>query len=407
MTTDTAKVRTVAIAGHGSSGKTSLIDTALFVSGTVGTHHKVDQGNSLADCSPDEIERKITIHSKPLLCEWNNHQVYLLDTPGVADFVGDAVAAIHAADAAVVVVDGVSGVEVGTRRAWKLLDELETPRLIFVNKLDKENSDFFKCVDQIRAAFGKNCIPFELPVGKQAEFSKVVNLRTTAAADVPDELKDQFSQAHDSLEEAAAEQDDALIEKYLEGERLTVEQITEGTHEGIKKGAIIPIFCGSAEKEIGLRQLLDAVVALLPAPTERLALPVEGEAQPDLKPDAPFCGFVFKVTVDPYAGALAYVRVVSGRLTPNSEVINPRSGNKEKITQLLRVQGKKQDPVDAAGPGDIVAVPKLKDTHINDTLCSAGQSVRFAAIHFPTPVDRKSTRLNSSHSQQSRMPSSA
>lgn len=385
MSTETAKVRTVAVVGHGSSGKTSLIDTTLFMAKAVPTHHTVDQGNSVADSMPDELERKITIHAKPLYCEWEDHHIYLLDTPGVADFVGDAIAAIHAADAAIIVVDGHNGVEVGTRRAWRLLNELQKPRLIFVNKLDKEHSDFARCVEQIRSAFGKNCIPFELPVGKEADFSKVINLRTTPEAEVPAELKEQFAQAHESLEEAAAEQDDKLLEEYLGGQSLTVEEITTGTHEGIKKGDIVPIFCGSAVKEIGMRQLLASVVALLPSPLERAALPV-AEGELELAVDAPFCGFVFKVTVDPFAGHLAYVRVVAGTLKPNVDVLNPRSGAKERVGQLLRVQGKTQTPVQVAGPGEIVAIPKLKDTHIDDTLCDPGQQVKFAPIHFPTPV---------------------
>ena len=166
MPFDTSKVRAVAVVGHASSGKTSLIDGALFMAKAVPTHGRVANGSSAADCSPDEIERKITIHAKPLHCKWQDHQICLLDTPGVADFYGDTMAAIRAADAAIVVVDGVNGVEIGTRRVWKLLDEMQKPRLIFVSKLDKENSDFFRCVEQIRSAFGKNCIPFELP-GRQ------------------------------------------------------------------------------------------------------------------------------------------------------------------------------------------------------------------------------------------------
>ena len=385
MTTDTAKVRTVAVVGHGSSGKTSLIDTTLFMAKAVPTHPRVDSGTSVADCAPDEVERKITIHAKPLTCQWEDHAIYLLDTPGVADFIGDAIAALHAADAAILVVDGVGGVEVGTRRAWRLLDQLQKPRLFFVNKLDKEHSDFFKCVESIRAAFGKNCIPFELPVGRETGFSKVINLRTTAATDVPAELQEQYAAAHESLEEAAAEQDDALLEKYLGGTHLTVEEITAGTHAGVTKGTIVPIYCGSAMKEIGCRQLLSSVVALLPSPLEREALPI-AEGEINLAANAPFTGFVFKVTVDPYAGHLAYVRVVAGTLKPNSEVINVRSGGKEKIGQLLRMQGKASVPVNQAGPGEIVALAKLRDTHINDTLCDPGATVRFEPIHYPRPI---------------------
>ena len=205
MPVDTSKVRTVAVVGHASSGKSSLIDAALFIAKAVDKHGRVASGTSNVDCLPDELERKITIHAKPFYCKWQEHQVTLLDTPGFADFYGETMAAVRAADAAIVVVDGVAGVEVGTRRVWRLLDEMQKPRLVFVSKLDKENSDFFRCVEQIRNAFGKNCIPFELPVGKDANFSKVLNLRTTPESDVPAELREQFQKTHESLEEAAAE----------------------------------------------------------------------------------------------------------------------------------------------------------------------------------------------------------
>src|SRR5207249_2572842 len=274
------------------------------------------------DCLPDELERKITIHAKPFHGKWQEHQVTLLDTPGFADFYGETMAAVRAADAAIVVVDGVGGVEVGTRRVWKLLDEMQKPRLVFVSKLDKENGDFFKCVEQIRSAFGKNCIPFELPVGNEADFSKVLNLRTTPESDVPAELREQFHKAHESLEEAAAEQDDKLLEEFLGGQALTLEEITKGTHVGVARGTTVRIDCGCAEKEVGVRNLLEGVTALLPSPLDRGTVPAEDGTPVEPKFEAPFAGFVFKATVDPYAGHLAYVRVIAGMLRPDMDVIN-------------------------------------------------------------------------------------
>ena len=386
MSFDTSKVRAVAVVGHASSGKTSLIDSTLFMAKAVPTHGRVANGTSVADCLPDEIERKITIHAKPLHCKWQDYQVCLLDTPGVADFYGDTMAAIRAADAAIVVVDGVNGVEIGTRRIWKLLDQMQKPRLIFVSKLNKENSDFFRCIEQIRSAFGKNCIPFELPVGKEAGFSKVVNLRTTPETEVPAELRDQFKSAHDSLEEAAAEQDDKLLEQYLGGQKLTDDEITRGARAGVASGAKVPIYCGCAEKEIGLRELLDGVTVLLPSPLDRGPVSVENGEKVEPKADAPFSGFVFKVTVDPYAGHIAYVRVCSGMLRPDLDVVNASRGGKERVPQLLKLQGKTQTIVGDAGPGEIVALAKLKDTHINNTLCDPTRKVVFPPIRFPRPV---------------------
>ncbi|MGA2221228.1 MAG: elongation factor G [Verrucomicrobiia bacterium] len=386
MSFDTSKVRAVAVVGHASSGKTSLIDSTLFMAKAVPTHGRVANGTSVADCLPDEIERKITIHAKPLHCKWQDYQVCLLDTPGVADFYGDTMAAIRAADAAIVVVDGVNGVEIGTRRIWKLLDQMQKPRLIFVSKLNKENSDFFRCIEQIRSAFGKNCIPFELPVGKEAGFSKVVNLRTTPETEVPAELRDQFKSAHDSLEEAAAEQDDKLLEQYLGGQKLTDDEITRGARAGVASGAKVPIYCGCAEKEIGLRELLDGVTVLLPSPLDRGPVSAENGEKVEPKADAPFSGFVFKVTVDPYAGHIAYVRVCSGMLRPDLDVVNASRGGKERVPQLLKLQGKTQTIVGDAGPGEIVALAKLKDTHINNTLCDPTRKVVFPPIRFPRPV---------------------
>jgi elongation factor G len=380
MPVDATKVRTVAIVGHAASGKTSLLDAALFIAKAVPVR------GSVADNLAEEIERKITIHAKPFWLQSGDCRVTLLDTPGFPDFLGETRAAIHAADSAVVVVDAGHGIEVGTRRLWKWLEAEHKPRLIFISKLDKEGTDFEKTVEQIREVFGKNCIAFELPVGKEAAFEKVLNLRTTPEADVPAELRDQFHAAHQSLEEAAAEQDDAMLEKYLGGTALTLDEITKGLHAGVARGKIVPICCGSVEKNHGVRQLLEAVVALLPSPVDDGAWEADGgvKVEPDAK--APFSGQVFKVTVDPYAGALAYVRVVSGTLKADLDVVNGTRGGKERIPQLLRIVGKNQTIVPEVGPGEIVALAKLKDTHLGDTLCDPTRPVKFAAIQFPKPV---------------------
>ncbi|HUJ11809.1 MAG TPA: elongation factor G [Verrucomicrobiae bacterium] len=383
MPVDTSKIRTVAIVGHASTGKTTLVDGLLFIAKAVPTRGRIANGSSAADTLPDEIERKITIHAKPLHCQWQDHQVFLLDTPGFADFYGGTMAAVRAADAAILVVDAVGGVEVGTRRIWRLLDQMQKPRLIFVSKLDKENADFFRCVEQIRNAFGKNCVPFELPLGAEGNFTKVINLRTTPEAEVPAELKDAYASAHESLEEAAAEQDDKLLENYLGGQKLTVDEITRGTHVGVARGAVVPVYCGCAEKDIGLRNLLDGVTAVLPSPADCGAVATTDGGSVEPKASDPFSGFVFKVTVDPYAGHLAYVRVVSGVLRADMEVLNSTKSVKERVPQL---QGKTQTIVAEAGPGEIVALAKLKDTHINNTLCDPARAVQFLPIEFPKPV---------------------
>jgi len=386
MPVDTTKVRTVAVVGHAGAGKTSLVDAMLFFAKAVPARGSVAKGTSIADNLTEEIERKLTIHAKPLWLSVEGHTMTLLDTPGFADFLGETAAAIHVSDAAIVVIDASHGIDVGTRRLWKWLEVEHKPRLIFVSKLDKESTDFEKTVEQIREVFGKNCIPFELPLGKEAAFSKVLNLRTTPEADVPEELRDQFHAAHQSLEEAAAEQDDAMLEKYLGGTALTLDEITKGTHVGVARGKIVPICCGSVEKELGFRQLLEAVVSLLPSPVDDGAWEAEGGVKVEPNAKGSFSGQVFKVTVDPYAGALAYLRVVSGTLKADMDVVNGTRGGKERIPQLLRIVGKNQTVATDAGPGEIVALAKLKDTHLGDTLCDSSKQVKFAPIHFPKPV---------------------
>ena len=386
MPVDISKIRTLAVVGHAASGKTSLLDAILFIAKAVDKHGRPGNGTSNVDYLPDELDRKATIHAKPFHCQWQDHQICLLDTPGFADFYGDTMAAIRAADAAIVVVDGVTGVEVGTRRIWKLLDSMQKPRLVFVSKLDKENSDFFRVVEQIQQVFGKNCIPFEMPLGKEGAFSKVLNLRTTPEADVPAELRAQFHKAHEALEEAAAEQYDKLLEEFLGGQALTLEEITKGTHAGVSRGTTVPIYCGSAEKELGARQLLEGVVALLPSPADVGAVATVDGDPVEPKANAPFAGFVFKATVDAFAGHLAYVRVIAGTLKADLDIINTTRNSKERVPNLLRIQGKTQKTVTEAGPGEIVALAKLKDTHINNTLCDPSRQVQFPPIKFPRPV---------------------
>ncbi len=378
MPVDTTKVRTVAIVGHASAGKTSLVDALLFLAKAVPARGSTARGNSAADNLPEEVERKITINAKPLWLQADGCAVTLLDTPGFADFLGQTAAAIRAADSAIVVVDAVNGIEVGTRRLWKWLDDRQMARAIFVTKLDKEGADFAKVVEQIQSVFGKKCVPFAVPVGKEASFSKTVNLLTCADGDVPAD----FGGAKDALQEAAAADEEKLIEKYFGGEKLTAQEIAVS----VAKGAVVPVLCGFADKDIGVADVLGTITGLLPSPAQRGVVPAEGDVKVEPKTGASFSGLVFKVIVDPYAGALAYLRVESGTLKADLDVVNGTRGGKERIPQLLRIMGKTQTPVADAGPGEIVALAKLKDTQINDTLCDATKQVKFPAIHFPKPI---------------------
>jgi len=377
MPVDTTKVRTVAVVGHAGSGKTSLVDALLFAAKAVPARGSGLKGNSASDNLPEEIERKLTINAKPLWLQADGCAVTLLDTPGFTDFLGQTVAALRAADSAVVVVDAVHGIEVGTRRIWKWLDDQQKPRVIVVTKLDKEGSDFLKVVEQIQSAFGKKCAPFAVPNGKEMAFTKSVNLLTCADGDVPED----FAGAKDTLQEAAAADDEKLIEKYFGGEKLAAQEIAGS----VAKGAMVPILCAHADKDIGVADLLSTITGMLPSPAERGAIVVD-DVKVEPKTTAPLSALVFKVTVDPYAGALAYVRVCSGTLKADMDVVNGTRGGKERIPQLLRIMGKTQTTVADAGPGEIVALAKLKDTHLGDTLCDAAKQVKLPAIVFPKPV---------------------
>jgi elongation factor G len=275
---------------------------------------------------------------------------------------------------------------VGTRRLWRLLEQQQKPRLVFVSKLDKDEADFERTVEQLRHAFGKACVPLELPVGKGGGFNKVVSLLSSKEADVPAELKEQFAAARESLSEAVAEADDALLEKYLGGEKLTDDELVRGARAAVLHGSLIPILCGAADKDIGERKLLDAIAALLPSPKDAGAVAAEDGSKAEPDPNAPWSAFVFKTLVDPYAGHISFLRVRAGIVRPDTDALNSTRGIKEKIGPLLRLTGKTQTPVGEAAPGEIVVVAKLKDTHINHTLCSPTKSVKFPAMTFPSPV---------------------
>jgi elongation factor G len=382
---DVFQIRAVAVLGHQGSGKTSLLDSLLFVAGATAQRGRVAQGTSVCDYTDEEKSRKATLHLKTVWCEWNGNRLYLFDTPGAPEFVGETISAIHAADAAIVVVDGVEGVGIGARRMWRLLEESKKPRLFFVSKLDKPEADFDRAVQQIRQTFGNSCVPLEVPEGKGALLRQINSLLLTRETEVGADVKQQFVSARESLAETVAEADDALLEKYLGGEKLSDEELVRGARAALWRGQIVPILCGAAEKDLGQRELLDAIVKLLPSPKDAEAVAEDG-TRIEPAAAAPWSAFVFKTVVDPYAGHLSYLRVRSGTLKPDCDALNATRGIKEKLGPLLRVLGKTQTPVGEAVAGEIVVVAKLKDTHINHTLCDPKRAVRFPAMKFPTPV---------------------
>lgn len=362
--------RTVAIAAHSGAGKTSIIESLLHKCGGSSRLGRVDDGSSICDYNPEEKERRVTIYAKPVYCTHNGKSIFLMDTPGYADFFGEVISTLRVVDGAVLVVCGESGIQVGTQRVWKKLEESKSPCLIFINKLDKENADFTKVVNSIRNSFGKNCVPIQIPEGQGTGFKGIKDI-----------ISGGDGEYKSMLIETVAESDDKLLEKFLETGTLEENELKNALKKAILENKLIPILCGSAVKEIGTAELLSAIENYLPSPVEK---GVPGNAvNPEL--NAPYSAFVFKTVTDPFVGQVTFFRVYSGKIKSDSEVYNGTKALKEKLAQLLVFTGKDQKSTPEAGPGDIVAVTKLKITKVNDVFCDLAHQVKFDPIVFPKP----------------------
>lgn len=395
------KIRSIAVVSHSGAGKTSLIDAMLYAAGANTRLGKVNEGTSLCDYNADEIERKITINSKVLHINWKDARIYLLDTPGYADFIGEVVASLVACDSGLVLIDAASGVEVGTERVWELLNQRNLARAIFVNKLDKENADFFTTLSEIKKRLGKQCLSLQIPVGKEAAFKEVVNLLNSeelGKLNEPDKAKAQ--ELRKELIEAIAEADDALLEKYLEGEELDPKVLYQTLRSAVLSNKIVPVFCGAATQEVGVKDVLAGIADLLSSPKDRTK--IEGEDPKSKQPkeiqvdaNGSFYAQVFKTILDPYVGQLTLFKVFSGSLAANAGFYNSTKGIKERFGQLYLLQGKEQQSVDSVSCGDIAAVAKLKDTTTGDTLCNEKDQLIFAPLVFPEPAISSSVKPKS------------
>jgi len=395
----TEQIRNVVLLSHGGAGKTSLGEAMLFDSKATNRLGRVDDGNTVSDYDPEEIRRKISVQMALLPFEWHGSKINVLDVPGYVDFVGDILSGIQAADAAVMPVDAVAGVEVGTELVWSHADRRQLPRLVFINKMDRENADFDRALASLRENFDANFVPLQLPIGQQADFRGVVDLVTMKAylgekgekAAIPDEWRDQAEEARVALVEAAAETDDALIEKYFEGEELSPQEIVRGLQLSVRKGTMVPVLCGSALKNIGVQPLMQAIVDFAPSPAETGTVTATNpatEAEEVLAPDAagPLATLVFKTLADPYVGRLSYFRVYSGTLSSDSRVFNVTRGEEERIGQLYMMRGREQTPVAQVVAGDIGAVTRLAETRTGDTLADKGHPLVLPAISYPYPL---------------------
>jgi elongation factor G len=395
------KIRNVAVTGHGSSGKTTLVAGVLFDTGVTTRLTMVDKGNTVTDYDPEEVERKISINSAVCFCDWKDHKINFVDTPGYSNFLWDTRTSLRAVDAGLVLVCGVAGVEVGTEKVWGMFDEFGLPRLVVINKLDRENANFKRTLESVQQFFGRQAVPVQLPIGEEKDFRGVVDLIAKKAflfekdesgkfreEAVPAALQDEVDRRNKELTELVAESDEKLMEKYFEKGELAAEEFRTGLRKSILNGQIFPVFVASGMLNIGLQPLLDGILGMLPSPLEKKEIQAQVNGQESrvaVNAEGPFSAVVFKTISDPYTGRISLIRVFSGKVNPDSTIVNTTKDADEKLGGLFFLQGKEQVPAGQARVGDIVATAKLKATTTGDTLCAKGAGIVFPALKFPEP----------------------
>jgi elongation factor G len=394
------QIRNLILLGHGGCGKTMLAEALLFSTKSIDRFGKVDDGTATMDHDPEEIKRKISIGTSIAPLEYKDHKINLLDTPGFFVFIGEVKGAIRAADAACIVVCAVSGVEVGTEKAWNYAEECKLPRLVVVNKMDRENANFENVVKKLREKFGNMIIPVQIPIGAADKFQGVVDILKNKAfvneggkmveKPVPGELSGKVEEYRMMLTESVAETNDELLEKYLDGQELSPEELLSGARKGTISGKLVPVLAGSSLKLIGISNILDVATEFLPSPQDRgeLSGTNPNTKEPEKRKPAenePFSALVFKTMADPFVGKLTLFRVFSGVIKSDSQVFNASKGANERIGQLFIIKGKTQEPTPELGAGDIGAVAKLQETYTGQTLSDKDKPIVYEPINFPTP----------------------
>jgi len=394
----TDEIRNVAFIGHSGSGKTTLTEAMLYLSGVTKRQGKVDDGNTVSDFDKEEISRKVSIGASVIPVEWNNMKYNFLDAPGYFDFAGEMYGALRASEAALLLIDASSGVEVGTEKAWRYTEKHNIPKAIFLNKMDKENINFQKILDQIKDAFGDKVIPFALPIGVSEDFKGLVSVidevgkeyngKDSKDVEIPGELKDEVASIKEMLVEKVAETEEELMEKFFEGEDFTDEEIIRGLKKAIENGELVPLIVGCADKAIGVDVLLDMVGKYVPTPSEVGANKgyVDGkEVKRKVDVKEPFSAIVFKTIVDPFVGKLSLFKVLSGKITKDTEIFNANKDELDKLGGLFVLRGKNQIEVPEILAGDIGATSKLQITQTNDTLCTKSNIIEYEKIQYPEP----------------------
>jgi elongation factor G len=395
---DAQSIRNVALVGHSGAGKTQLLSALLFDAGAVNRFGRVDDGTTVTDYDDEEIARKHTLSASLAHAEWNKTKINVIDTPGMANFLSDARAALRVADAALVVVDAVAGAEVSTEKVWAVAEELEVPRLVVLNRLDRERASLDRSLESLRAVFGRAVVPIQLPIGEEKSFRGVVDLvgmkAWTFAGDgtgkpsegaIPADRESAASSAREALIEMVAEADDTLMEKFFEAGTLTQDELVGGLKRGFTSGRIFPVMCTSAAANIGIQPLLDAILTYVPTPAER-AIRVGDDQRLAASDNGPVSTFVWKTVADPFAGRITLFRVISGTLKSDSTVHNVMRDVGERLGHLMLLQGKTPTTVPEIKAGDLGAVAKLKETQTSDMLADRSVTYRIPPIKFPEPV---------------------
>jgi elongation factor G len=387
---ETDRLRNLAVIGHGGAGKTSLVEAMLFNAGHTTRLGRVDEGNATTDYLPEEIKRKISVSTTMAPCEWKECKINILDTPGYADFFSEVKSALRVVDSILTVVEAVAGVEVQTEIGWQEANRAKLPKMIFINKMDRENANFDRVLHQAKDVLKCNAVPVELPIRSEAQFSGVVDLLTMKAyrynkdgsyqeQEIPGDLLGAAQEAQQNLMEAAAEGDDELLMRYLDGETLTGEEIFTGLKKAFQSQGLVPVLCGSSLNNIGIRHLLDFIVNVVPSPADL--------AEPGANPQQePLAALVYKTMADPYVGKVSFFRVFGGVLKSDSQVYNANKEKEEKIAQLFVMRGKQQENVTEVKAGDLAALAKLQETATGNTLCRKDKVLTLPGIDFPEPT---------------------
>lgn len=410
MSFTTDAIRNVAIAGHGGTGKTSLVEHILLASGIISKAESVDSGKTVCDYTDEEIERKISIRTALTHLNWNEVKINFLDTPGSSDFIGEVIAAFRVAESVILTVGAKAGVQIETLKLWRRLDSQNKSKIIFINKLDRERADFSSVLEDLKEKFKVLFVPVAIPMGSGDDYKGIIDLISMKAylipepgkketpIDIPSEFSDTVNEYRTALIEAAAEGDDSLMEKYFEEGTLTDEEVIKGLSNGLAGNRFVPVLCGSGEKDNGIMNLLNFISLIAPSPAvteetglsaknENLTIPVKPEGNPSC--------YVFKTSIDQFSGKLSYVKVINGRLSTDSEVYNSAEGKKERITKLYTCQGKKLEDTAEITAGDLGIIAKMESLHTNVTLCPPDSPFTFSPLSLPQPAHAVSIKAAS------------